>query len=92
MKKYLRITMPDGSKWDVPAEKVAHNRATHYQDDGYQEEFDYTMSSDFELKDWAADNMNWDEVEQFAKLAPITQEVVDFQEGWVNGAKEIVEY
>jgi len=27
--KYLRITMPDGSKWDVPARIIAKDRATY---------------------------------------------------------------
>jgi hypothetical protein len=92
--KYLRITMPDGSKWDVPCEVIAKNRASFYAEkgDSYQEEFDYTMGIDFELRDWAADNMNWDEVEEFATKAPEEQqEPVDYQEGWVNGEKEIIE-
>lgn len=84
--------MPDGSKWDVPAEIVAKDRATYYKEDGYQEEFDYTMSSDFELQDWAAGNMNWDDVSEFAVKADVEQPPVDFQEGWVNGEKEVVEY
>lgn len=46
--KYLRITMPDGSKWDVPCDVIARNR-----------------------------------IESEA-------EEVDYQEGWVNGEKEIV--
>lgn len=28
--KYLRVTMPDGSKWDLPAEVIARNRADYY--------------------------------------------------------------
>lgn len=86
--------MPSGDKWDVPCEVVAKNRAEFYasKGDNYQEEFDYTMSNDHEIRDWAADNMNWDEVQEFANLVKVkgdTEE--DYQEGWVNGEKEIVE-
>jgi hypothetical protein len=28
--KYLSMTMPDGSKWGVPVEMIARNRAAHY--------------------------------------------------------------
>lgn len=86
--------MPDNSRWDVPCEVIAKNRAEFYasKGDDYQEEFDYTMSSDFELRDWAAGNMNWDEVEQFAVKANVNDLVKpDYQEGWVNGEKEIIE-
>lgn len=31
--KFLRVTMPDGSKWDVPVKKIAENRARHYMKD-----------------------------------------------------------
>lgn len=92
--KYLRVTMPDGSKWDVPARLIAENRAKHYADDpdsSYEEEYEFTMSDDFELKDWAANNMDWDDVKEFAVKAPIEPIEPDFLEGWINGEKEIVE-
>jgi hypothetical protein len=28
--KYLRATMPDGSRWDVPVDVIAANRASRY--------------------------------------------------------------
>ncbi len=28
--KYLRVNMPDGSKWDVPVSVIAQNRAAEY--------------------------------------------------------------
>jgi hypothetical protein len=30
MKRLMTITMPDGSKWGVPVEMIARNRAEHY--------------------------------------------------------------
>src|SRR5687767_5542107 len=94
--KILRVTMPDGSKWDVPADLIARSRALHYAGGDeksveFQREFDYTMGDNGELKDWAANNMNWIDICAHAKRAvqPLAQP--DFQEGWVNGEKEIVE-
>jgi hypothetical protein len=92
--KYLRITMPDSSKWDVPEKVIADNRAKYYseKEGNYEEEFNYTMGSEHELTDWAAGNINWDEVEKFASRVPQKGNTdVDYQEGWVNGEKEIVE-
>ena len=86
--------MPDGSKWDVPAKLVADSRAKHYDSDpdsSYKEEFEYTMGSDYELKDWATGNMNWDEVEHKAVRVKEVEEEVDFQEGWLNGEKEVID-
>jgi len=95
--KYLRVAMPDGSVWDVPAKIIADNRAKYYAeidpDTTYEGEFDFTMTDRYELKDWAANNMDWDEVEKYATKAadrrPMTAD--EFQEGWVNGEKEIIE-
>jgi hypothetical protein len=46
-------------------------------------------SDEFEIEDWAANNMDWSDVVAFAtKIGPVDQ--VDYQEGWVNGKKEIL--
>jgi hypothetical protein len=97
--KMLRVTMPDGSKWDVPAKLIAENRARHYADktddrrgDDYREEFDLAMGDEFTLKDWAAGDMNWEDVAAEARLVDPPDMTPDqYQEGWVNGDKEVVE-
>ena len=35
--KVLRVTMPDGSRWDIPVKVIAENRAKSYLD--YDDEF-----------------------------------------------------
>lgn len=92
--KVLRITMPDGSKWDVPAKLVAANRARFYAEKGddYEGEFDFAMGDEYTLRDWAAGNMDWSDVEAEArKVSERVLEPVDYQEGWVNGDKEVLE-
>lgn len=101
MTKYLRVTMPDGSKWDVPAQIIAENRARYYAkndsgeesgveyDKAYAEELAYTLKS-YELQDWAANNMRWSDVEGSAvRIDP--NYAPDYEKGWVNGDKQIVE-
>lgn len=95
MNKYLRVTMNDGTRWDVPAEVIAQNRAKYYAEidptTTLEEEYSYAMEDDGELMDWAANNMNWEDVEKYAVRAPdAPKEAPDYQEGWVNGEKEIV--
>ena len=62
--KVIRVTMPDGSRWDVPAAVVAHNRAAHYATDGgpsgtegyqraYDKEYRHSLLDDADLLDWA---------------------------------------
>lgn len=96
--KYLRVTMPDGSQWDVPADVIAGNRAKllasrqHVIDytQAYKYFYEYTCGDNDELIYWASHNMNWKGVKKVAVRAPVSTSV-DYQEGWVNGPKQIVE-
>jgi len=95
--KCMRVTMPDGSQYDVPVDAIAKNRAEHYKDEfggNLKRSLDEdTMplfeSDDYEIEDWAQNNMNWSEVKDIA--VKVCDGDVDFDEGWVNGEKEIVE-
>lgn len=96
--------MPDGSRWDVRADLIAANRSAYFakhdqESEGadyaatYSRETEFVMANPVELIDWAANNMNWSDVEAGAKAAPpLPKPAVDFQDGWINGDKEIVEY
>lgn len=100
MTKVLRITMPDGSEWDVPAEIIANSRATYYaeKDAGkagnqkykaaHSKEFAYTMENDAELTHWAENNMNWEDVKSFATKHKDGS--TDYEEGWANCDKVVL--
>jgi hypothetical protein len=94
--------MEDGSKWDVPAFIIADNRAKYYveydfkqpdnestKEEIYKEMYEETLDDDSEIIDWSANNMNWSDVENWAIIVSIKD--VDFQKGWRNGEKEIIE-
>lgn len=90
--KMLRVDMPDTSVWQVPASIIAENRAIYMtkkfpKEGDFQYFYNESMDDDL-LIDWASNNMNWDEVDRVAEL--YQEPNVDFQEGWVNGNKEIV--
>jgi hypothetical protein len=96
--KYLRVDMPDGSKWDVPVDVIARHRAEYYKDE-FDNDIEKSLKEDtlplfesdeYEIEDWAANNMNWDEVATHAVRINKPDEP-DYQEGWVNGEKEVVD-
>ena len=99
--KVIRTTMPDGSDWDVPASLVANHRAEYYaqketgQNHGakyveeFNREYDYAMSDPCELFDWCRNNINWSDIKVHATKA--SESECDYEDGWSNGDKEIVE-
>jgi hypothetical protein len=97
MAKHLQVTMPDGSKWAVPVDVIAMNRAAYYaKNDGLTIEDSLNndtnplfASDDFEIEDWAANNMNWSDVEHLAVCTG--NGVVDFDDGWANGDKSVID-
>jgi hypothetical protein len=102
MEKYLRVTMDDGSKWDIPAKIIAINRATYYMEEDFKQPdneltkeeiydctFTDTMVDDSDLIDWAVNNMNWSDVQAYA--VKVSTKEIDFRESWLNGEKEVIE-
>ncbi len=94
--RVYEITMPDGSKWNVPVEAIARNHAEYYAAHDYagdvekclrEHSLPLLLADKGELRDWASGNMNWADVAGVAfPAADKTQPAVeDFQEGWVNG-------
>lgn len=96
MKQNYLITMPDNSVWCVPVMEIAKNRAAyHAEKDGIS--FEKSLNEDtiplfeeddYEIQDWARNNMDWEDVRRFAVQVEETQDI-DYQEGWVNGKVEI---
>ncbi|VEJ54580.1 hypothetical protein [Pragia fontium] len=97
MTKQLEVTMPDNSVWAVPVSIIARHRAEYYAHEfsgdigrSLAEDTMILFNSDpFEIKDWAANNMNWSSVQKHASL--ISKGETDYEEGWANGEKCVVE-
>lgn len=82
----------------MPVDMIARNRAAHYAHefggDVERSLAEDTMqmfeSDDYEIHDWAVNNMNWDDFKGHQlKLSDASP--VDFQDGWLSGEKEVVE-
>ena len=100
MKKF-KITNSQGVVAEFPAHLVANSRAHYYASvdfnqeadpdgwkGGFQHEFDYTLSDDDELLDWAANNMNWEDVADEAVIVHTPEIERDMADAW--GEFEIV--
>lgn len=103
--KVYQITMPDGSKWNIPVTAIARSHAQYYA--RIPAEVDYAgdvekcyaelslplLTRDAsEVRDWASGNMNWADVARVARPAnPSGKVAVDYQDGWVNGDYRILD-
>ena len=91
--KVLVFTPSDGSIWHIPADVIAKHRANYYSKgdpEVYIREFESGLSANYALIDWAQNNMDWSDVQPFAKQ--INPPSPDYQDDWVNGdvgAKEV---
>ncbi len=95
MSKHLFVTMPDESVWAVPVSIIATHRATYYAGE-CGGDVEKSLAEDtmplfehdpFEVEDWAANNMNWSDVVEHARL--VSEGETDYEDGWVNGEKEV---
>jgi len=94
MKKYMTVEMPDGSKWGVPVEMIAFDRAQHYARE-FDGDIDRSLEEDttplfeaydYAIQDWAISNMNWSDFNGHqVKLADAPKP--DFQDAWMSGDK-----
>lgn len=86
----LRITMPDGSKWDVAVHMVAYMVANKYCNSKFEMEnyFD-KLYADPKLLVEEASKLSWHTIERFAKMVD-GLDYDDFQTGLTSGKKEIV--
>jgi hypothetical protein len=85
--KFLQVTMPDGSGWEIPAEIIANNRATHYEKrepGSYDSEFELTLHDEETLMDWASYNMSWLDVKEHATKF-CEADFPNFEYGWLYG-------
>lgn len=97
--KWMTVQMDDGI-WAVPVKIIADDRAHYYaeKDEEFGGSFERSLNEDtltvfqnddFEILDWAACNMNWEDVAPHA--VKLTSRVPDYDEGWANGDREIID-
>lgn len=85
----FRVTMPDWSRWDVPVQIIADSRDENYKGEDTVRSIREKNLGLYQIESWAANNMNWNDVKEYAVQVAETAET-DWQDGWTNGDKEIV--
>lgn len=90
--RYVRVTMPDGSRWDVEVYRVASHRAECLAEnvDDLDDLIAEGLENDYLLEDYARNNMEWADVKSSAKMTS-PAEPPDYEDGWTNGDMEFVE-
>lgn len=100
--KFLIVEMSDGTRWAIPAMAIAKDRAAYLAkrdaesglgdyDHIYEEEIVWAMSDDYEIRDWASNNMNWEDVSSWATQLKSVPPKVDYHKDWVNAPKSLQE-
>lgn len=97
--KMLTCVMADGTKWGVPVDMIARDRAAHYASE-FGGDVDRSLAEDtlpafeedeYEIQDWAVNNMNWSDFD--GHQVKIEDAVTpDFNGDWLHGDKKVVEW
>lgn len=92
MKNFIQIAMPTGHVYEIPTSVIANNRANsmlaahpdEFADLAAALEDTQGLFADdsWNIKEWAANNMNWDELQPHAKLIRFKQ---DTDHQWYEG-------
>jgi hypothetical protein len=96
--KCLKVRFSNGDMFEIPARVIAENRANYYADlDGYEinsneweAEIISALNDEFEIEDWAANNMNWNELAPYARRIDSDKEF-DYDDGWTDADIELTD-
>jgi len=96
MEKCLKIRFSNGDIFYVPTRIIAENRANSYSSvDGYDEgsnewekEVEYAMDAEFEIEDWVKNNMDWADLEPYARKIEV-EEDFDYSDDWPDAEIEL---
>lgn len=94
MHKYMTVTLPDGSVWGVPVDRIARNRAAFYASE-FEGDVERSLAEDtlplfeqdeYEITDWAVNNMDWSDFDgEQVKLDDAAPP--DFDAAWLSAEK-----
>jgi hypothetical protein len=90
----IRLTMPDRRVYEIPVQFIAEHRAKHYAGEFEgslnrsleEDTLPYFAEDDYNVIDWAQNNMNWCDVVLKARIVnDLTQPSPDeMQNAWCN--------
>lgn len=101
--KFYRFQCSNGLVFEVPLGVIIRNKAIYALNQKWYPEMplnkyydivEAEMKRDYEeIEEWARNNMDWDDVKEFAKLVPSEEKKMNMQEEWCNpNETKIVEH
>ncbi len=102
MKKYLRVEMPDGAMYDIPAEIIAEHRAQFFESSSAEKltyhsssiqprlllaEKEFALENDEVLIEWASERMEWKDLVNFAKKV---EHEKNYDKDWKTAPKKVI--
>lgn len=86
----LIVEFSNGERWAVPVQLIVDDRDTHYADEKEDTAGFIARGSldDYEVTDWANNNMNWSDVSEYAEKVG-GGKAVDYEDEWCNAEKEV---
>lgn len=97
--KVLQLTALDGSKWNIPVDVIARDHAAYYAPIDFDGDVERSLrdgtlplfaEDEFEVREWASNNMNWSDVKAHAVLVS-GPEPVNMEDSWMEGEKRVVD-
>lgn len=86
----LVVGFDNGEKYHVPLQVICDSRDEHYADE-QEDTFDFVTTgglSEYDIEDWASNNMDWSELSPYAKKVDVPQRAYDYEEGWASCSKD----
>lgn len=90
--KVLIVDMSDGTRWQIPVEVIARSRAAHYAHE-FDGDIERSLNEDtwplfniddYEIEDWAKNNMNWSDVQPYAVRIHTDPVESAYERDWPN--------
>jgi hypothetical protein len=94
-KKKIRIYTTCGRVFQIDVHEIADNRAKYYakkdKDTTYEEEYEFLVGDDFEVKDWLFNQMDWYECSTLIESECIKRDIksLEIKEVLVSEGKRI---
>jgi hypothetical protein len=94
--RFLVVGFPDGTRWAIPELTIAESRAAHYADDEErslnEDTLPFFRKSPGEMSEWAANNMDWEDVESDAIQLESEKPQCDRDDEWPSCSKSFREF
>ena len=101
--KFYMFKCSNGLVYEIPLGVIIRNKAEYALSKNWFPELNITqcyqqIETEFErdreeIEDWAVNNMDWDDVKEFAKLIPSVERKINMNDEWIHtNAIKIVEH